>query len=80
MQRRIRAAQRRSIWIEWIVWNMVAGAALGLMIAVLLCSLAWLDEVVPTPAAEIARAGGGGDPAPVRNPPARVAAVNRPSG
>lgn len=45
MQRRIDNTRRGSVWIERIVWNMAAAAALAVMIVVLLYSLEWLDEI-----------------------------------
>ena len=41
--------QRRlgHIWLERIVWNAAAAAALAVMIGILLCSLRWLDQVDP---------------------------------
>jgi len=50
MQRRIEASDRAALWLERIVWNAAAAAALAVMILVLLGSLRWLDEVVPAAA------------------------------
>lgn len=50
MQRRIEASDRAALWLERIVWNAAAAAALAVMVLVLLGSLRWLDEVVPTAA------------------------------
>ena len=45
MQRRIEAEDRAALWLERIVWNAAAAAALAVMVLVLLGSLQWLDEV-----------------------------------
>ena len=50
MQRRIEASDRAALWLERIVWNAAAAAALAVMVLVLLGSLRWLDEVVPAAA------------------------------
>lgn len=50
MQRRIEASHRAALWMERIVWNAAAAAALALMILVLLGSLRWLDEIAPSAA------------------------------
>jgi len=47
MQRRIEARSRTTLWIERLIWNAAATAALAVMILVLLGSLRWLDEVAP---------------------------------
>ena len=64
MQKRIKAKTRGERFIEHVVWNAAAGAALAVMILVLLGCLKWLDQVAPRPSSE----------------PTAVVAVNRPSG
>lgn len=85
MQRRIEASDRAALWMERIVWNAAAAAALAVMVLVLLGSLRWLDELVPAAAvaadrpavsaAEAQAAATGADDAG----PAQVGS-NRPSG
>ena len=84
MQRRIENRTRGELFaervIEYVVWNAAAGAALAVLVLVLLFSLQWLDRVAPVaPAAEVqvqvAR--------PLTNTgeqTTEVAAVHRPSG
>ncbi len=78
MQRRMEANDRAALWMERIVWNAAAGAALAVMILVLLGSLRWLDEVAnasahaDTPAVSAAAEPDDFEPA--------TAALNRPSG
>ena len=45
MQRKIDGRDLRRLWVERIVWNMAAAAALAMMVALLLFSLQWLDEI-----------------------------------
>ena len=45
MQRRIDIGQRESLWLERLAWNAAAGAAVAVMILVLLGSLRLLDAV-----------------------------------
>ena len=77
-QRRIEADTRAALWIERIVWNAAAAAALAIMILVLLGSLRWLDQLAPgaavadTPAVSAAAEADDAEPATV--------GVNRPSG
>ena len=79
MQRRIEADDRAALWIERIVWNAAAAAALAVMILVLLGSLRWLDQVVP-------RSGRAAQPTAVSSAAVgakiepSTAAVNRPAG
>jgi hypothetical protein len=47
MQRPIDQRRLGRVWLERIVWNVAAAAALAVMIVVLLCSLQWLDQVDP---------------------------------
>ncbi len=84
MQRRIGSKTRGEFIIEQIVWNAAAGAALAVMVLVLLCSLQWLDQIAPR-----SEAGDDARPAPTQlarpaanraDRPAGVVAVNRPSG
>lgn len=75
MHRKIETKTRGELVIEHVVWNAAAGAALAVMILVLLCSLQWLDGVTPSAAKVTAPA------APLEGPAAtEVAAVNHPSG
>jgi len=84
MQRRIGDKTRGEFIFEQVVWNAAAGAALAVMILVLLCSLQWLDQIAPPiaakdvaspPPTQLAR------PAAIATDrPTEVVAVNRPSG
>ena len=47
MQRKIDESRSRRVWVDRIVWNVAAAAALAMMIAILLGSLQWLDEIDP---------------------------------
>ena len=47
MQRRIDGNRLRRLWVERIVWNVAAVAMLTAMVAILLLSLRWLDEIDP---------------------------------
>jgi hypothetical protein len=49
MQRRTGAKTRGELIFEQVVWHAAAGAALAVMILVLLLSLDWLDEIAPQP-------------------------------
>ncbi|MBW2424422.1 MAG: hypothetical protein JRG86_09240 [Deltaproteobacteria bacterium] len=83
MQRGHEIRSRRGRWIERLVWNTAAAFMLTAMIAVLLCSLQWLDRIAPRhPLVEIAdplgpsaRLEGLG-----REEPPALAEVGRPSG
>jgi len=78
MQRRIEASDRAALWMERIVWNAAAAAALALMILVLLGSLRWLDEIAPSAAlADTPAVSAAAEPEDVE--PAAVG-MNRPSG
>ena len=46
MQRKIETKTRGELVIEHVVWNAAAGAALAVMILLLLCSVQWLDRVL----------------------------------
>ncbi len=46
---RSEAATRNNAWLERIAWHAAALAALGVMLLVLLGSLAWLDHWAPEP-------------------------------
>ena len=81
MQRRFENRTRGELFvervIEYVVWNAAAGAALAVMVLVLLFSLQWLDRVAPAAPAQIRVAR------PLTNtgePTTEVAAVNRSSG
>ena len=83
MQNRIENKRLGNVWVERILWNMVAATALATMIAVLLCSLQWLDEIDPS----ASRKGAEIEPparlelsSEVEDRPTRVADVNGPSG
>ncbi len=83
MQRRIKTNNRTALFIERLVWNAAAGAALAVMILVLLGSLRWLDRIAPQGGGERPSASAEGTPraslhAPDR--PAEVARVGRPAG
>lgn len=85
MQRRIDRYSRSALWLERLVWNGAAGAALAVMVLVLLWSLQWLDRVAPAshPRAAVMASPQVAAPAPVVAPVEReqeVADVNRPSG
>jgi len=45
MQRKIDASRLQRVWVDRIVWNVVAAAVLAMMIAILLGSLQWLDDI-----------------------------------
>ena len=47
MQRRNEGRRAATIWVERIVWNVLAATVLAGMIGVLLFSLRWLDEIDP---------------------------------
>lgn len=49
MQQRISTQDRWALFFERLVWNAAAGAALAVMILVLLGSLRWLDAVSARP-------------------------------
>jgi hypothetical protein len=90
MQRKFETRTRGELFVERVIWNMAAGAALAIMVLLLLVSLQWLDRLAPVatdgnPAvsasgkiAEHSRASqsvGASD-----RPATKVAALNRPSG
>jgi hypothetical protein len=84
MQRKIETKSRAELFVEQVVWNAAAGAALAVMILLLLCSLQWLDQVAPRTAADATTAT---LPTQLARPVAQaadgsteLAAVNRPSG
>ncbi len=83
MQRKIEGQRLVKVWIERIVWNAAATAALAMMIGILLCSLRLLDQINPeaenhraaiAPQAEAAR------DRPIESRSTRVARANGPSG
>ena len=66
MQQRLSTQDRFTLMLERLVWNAAAGAALAVMILVLLGSLRWLDAVAPSPAvppAAVAAPAAGSGPA-----------------
>jgi hypothetical protein len=89
MQRKFETRTRGELFVERVIWNMAAGAALAVMVLLLLFSLQWLDHIAPpadrnpgvSASGEIAehsrasRSVGTAD-----RPATEVAAVNRPSG
>ena len=83
MQRKYEAKTRSERLIEHVVWNAAAGAALAVMLLLLLGTLRWLDQVAPQGVTEV----GSGPPTQLARPlevpgdrPTEVVAVNRPSG
>jgi hypothetical protein len=84
MQRKIETKTRVELVIEHVVWNVAAGAALAVMILVLLCSLQWLDQVAARNTADAARPESrpqlARPMAPAADRSTELAAVNRPSG
>ena len=83
MQRKIEAKTRGELFVERVVWNVAAGAALAVMVLLLLCSLQWLDQLSPQSATDVAPAAPTQLARPLGNTRDRsgeVAAVNRPSG
>ena len=73
MQRRIDDSRLQRVWVERIVWNVAAAAALATMIAILLCSLQWLDEIDPEAGRDRARLELDHD---TENRPTRIAGVD----
>ncbi len=47
MPGRIRVRTRGELFVERVVWNAAAGAALAVMVLLLLWSLQWLDRISP---------------------------------
>ena len=47
MPERIRTRTRGDLFVERVVWNAAAGAALAVMVLLLLWSLQWLDRISP---------------------------------
>ena len=68
MERRIEGRRVARVWLERIVWNSAAAAALALMIMVLLYSLEWLDRIDPQAAAAPAVGVDAAEVADVRRP------------
>ncbi|MEM9174326.1 MAG: hypothetical protein AAGC67_03765 [Myxococcota bacterium] len=79
MQRRIEVDSRAALFMERLVWNAAAAAALAVMILVLLGSLRWLDRVVPSSAVADEAPAVSAAAEPDDAAPAAVG-VNRPSG
>jgi hypothetical protein len=88
MQRKFESKTRAELFVERVVWNAAAGAALAVMVLLLLVSLQWLDQISPSLAAD-PRVGG--EPVEIARPAivdtietdgptTEVVAVNRPSG
>ena len=83
MQRKSEAKTRAELFVDHVVWNAVAGAALAVMVLLLLCSLQWLDRIAPSPVAGNAAVGASAEFTQTNGndrKPREVAAVNRPSG
>jgi len=83
MQRKIDDRRLGQIWLERIVWNVLVAASLGFMIAILLCSLQWLDEIDSVPSIEVrgeAERGRIERDQKIETPPRQIARVNAPSG
>ena len=82
MQRRFDSDDRVALLIERIVWHAAAGAALAVMILVLLGGVRWLDEVAPRPRPAVSAAPAGPVAPAVVRPRAetRTAEANPPSG
>ncbi len=83
MQQKIKAKTRGELFVERVAWNAAAGAALAVMVLLLLCSLHWLDQF----AAQSAADGASVTPIQLARPVAsagdrspEVTTVNRPSG
>ena len=74
MQRKIETKTRGALVIEHLAWNAAAGAALAVMILVLLWSLQWLDLIDPRGASRVAPG------ATLEAPATEVATVDRPGG
>src|SRR5690606_26749177 len=51
MERRSEAQTGIGPWLEYLAWNAAAGAALAVMLLVLLASLEWLDALTTPPIA-----------------------------
>lgn len=87
MQRKFENKTRGELFVERVVWNAAAGAALVVMVLLLLCSLQWLDQISP-PATSAGPLDGPVEvarpvithPVTVDDQDTEVAAVNRPSG
>ena len=60
MEQRYEANRKTGLWLERLVWNAAAGAALAVMILVLLGSLRWLDTIAPETSARPAAVGTAG--------------------
>ncbi len=83
MQRNFRTKTRGELFVERVVWNAAAGAALAVMVLLLLFSLRWLDQVAPHRPPD----SGPGATMKIASPahrvdrgPHEVVADNRPSG
>jgi hypothetical protein len=83
MQRKIETKTRGEFFFERVVWNAAAGAALAVMVLILLSSLQWLDQFAPHGTPGVAPATPIQLARPLDNSENRsseVAAINRPSG
>jgi hypothetical protein len=83
MQRRVEPNRRIGLWIEHIVWNAAAGAALAVMLLLLLGSLKWLDQIAPratSPTSAVSAEAPARTGVSAADAPTEVAQVNRPSG
>lgn len=83
MQRRVEPNRRVGLWIEHIAWNAAAGAALAVMLLLLLGSLKWLDQIAPraaSPAPAVSAEAPTRADVSAADAPTEVARVYRPSG
>lgn len=89
MEQRYEANRQTGLWLERLAWNMAAGAALAVMILLLLGSMRWLDaisadeaigsEVTAAPSAAARATAPKAAAAAPPNRATKVAEVNRPS-
>ncbi len=64
MERRSAARTGFGPWLEHLAWNAAAGAALAVMLLVLLASLEWLDALAKPPTPRPSAREGAGSAAP----------------
>ena len=81
MQRKFEGKTRGELLFEHVVWNAAAGAALSVMVLILLCSLQWMDQLSgPVLAEPEARPQLARPVIEVEDPNTEVAALTGPSG
>lgn len=83
MRRKYETKTRGELFVERVAWNAAAGAALAVMVLLLLFSLRWLDQIAPRSVTNAASATPVQLARPLANaedPAREVAALNRPSG